>query len=136
MADIHLRKLVHFTIPVSDLDRAEAFYTGLLGFARVRRSGHMCFLRCGGDLFVLTHSEKPIDPNPAEHHEIHTAFLAAGADYDAALTALAAAGVRVFLEESRDRGTFQGRSAYFHDPDGNVIEIIDLANDPWAEADA
>lgn len=133
MTGINLRKLVHFTIPVTDLDRAEAFYTGLLGFRRVRRSGHMCFLRCGDDLFVLTHSEKPVDPNPPDRHEIHTAFLAQGADYDAALQTLAAAGVRVFLEEARDRGTFQGRSAYFHDPDGNVIEIIDLANDPLVE---
>ncbi|MFN4283177.1 MAG: VOC family protein [Alphaproteobacteria bacterium] len=135
MTDIRLGKLVHFTIPVSDLDRAEQFYVGLLGFARVRRSGHMCFLRCGDDLFVLTHSEKPIDANPPDRHEIHTAFLAVGADYDAALESLAGHGVRVFLQEARDRGTFQGRSAYFHDPDGNVIEIIDLANDPWSERD-
>ncbi len=135
MAGIHLQKLVHFTIPVKDLDRAEVFYTTLLGFTKVRRSPHMCFLRCGSDLFVLTRSEKPVDPNPPDRHEIHTAFLASGADYDAALATLAAAGVRVFLEENRASGTFQGRSAYFHDPDGNVIEVIDLANDPLAEQD-
>jgi len=133
MAALKLQKLVHFTIPVKDLDRAEAFYTELLGFAKVRRSGHMCFLRCGGDLFVLTLSEKPVDPNPPDHHEIHTAFLAKGADYDAALRTLSENGVRVFLEETRDRGTFEGRSAYFHDPDGNVLEVIDLANNPWDE---
>lgn len=133
MADIRLRKLVHFTIPVTDLDRAETFYAGLLGFSKVRRNAHMCFLRCGDDLFVLTRSEKPIDSNPPDRHEIHTAFLAAGADYDAAVQSLAGHGVRVFLEEDRRRGTFQGRSAYFHDPDGNVIEIIDLQNDPLAD---
>ncbi len=43
--------------------------------------------------------------------------------------------MRVFLEESRARGTFQGRSAYFHDPDGNVLELIDLTNDPLADAE-
>lgn len=135
MAALKLQKLVHFTIPVKDLDRAETFYTGLLGFVKVRRSPHMCFLRCGADLFVLTHSDMPVDPNPPERHEIHTAFLARGAEYDAALQVLSENGVQVFLEESRDRGTFQGRSAYFHDPDGNVIELIDLANDPWADAE-
>ena len=131
---LNLQKLVHFTIPVTDLDRAEAFYTGLLGLTKVRRSGHMCFLRCGDDLFVLTHSEKPIDHNPPDRHEIHTAFLVQGAAYDTALTTLKTHGVRVFLEDARERGTFQGRSAYFHDPDSNVLELIDLTNDPFANA--
>jgi catechol 2,3-dioxygenase-like lactoylglutathione lyase family enzyme len=130
---LHLQKLVHFTIPVTDLDRAETFYTGLLGFTKVRRNPHMCFLRCGDDLFVLTHSEKPVDPNPPDRHEIHTAFLVQGAAYDAALKTLAEADVKVFLEENRTRGTFQGRSAYFHDPDGNVLELIDLTNDPLSD---
>jgi len=133
MAAIELQKLVHFTIPVTDLDHAEAFYTGLLGLKKVRRSPHMCFLRCGDDLFVLTRSERPIDPNPPDRHEIHTAFLVQGDAYDAALKTLAEHGVRVFLEEARDRGTFQGRSAYFHDPDGNVLELIDLTNDPLSD---
>jgi catechol 2,3-dioxygenase-like lactoylglutathione lyase family enzyme len=132
---LHLQKLVHFTIPVTDLDQAEAFYTGLLGLTKVRRSPHMCFLRCGDDLFVLTRSERPIDPNPPNRHEIHTAFLVQGSAYDAALQTLAAQGVPVFLEESRERGTFQGRSAYFHDPDGNVLELIDLTNDPLADGE-
>jgi hypothetical protein len=41
--------------------------------------------------------------------------------------------VHVIREEERRTGTFQGRSAYFHDPDRNVIEIIDLQNDPMQE---
>ena len=135
MAAIELQKLVHFTIPVTDLDHAEAFYTGLLGLTKVRRSPHMCFLRCGNDLFVLTHSEKPIDPNPPNRHEIHTAFLVRGSAFDRALKTLAEHGVRVFLEEDRARGTFQGHSAYFHDPDGNVLELIDLTNDPLADGE-
>lgn len=133
---LRLRKLVHFTIPVKDLDRAEAFYTGLLGCRKVRRNAHMVFLRVGDNHFVLTHSEKPVDPNPPDRHEIHTAFLVSPADYDSALAELEAQGVRVFLEEDRDRGTFQGRSAYFHDPDGNVLELIDLRNDPRADTGA
>ncbi|HEY4135333.1 MAG TPA: VOC family protein [Alphaproteobacteria bacterium] len=133
---LNLQKLVHFTIPVKDLDRAEAFYTGLLGLQKIRRNPHMLFLRCGGDHFVLTHSERPVDPNPPDRHEIHTAFLVAPAGYDAALKTLADHGVRVFLEEDRQRGTFQGRSAYFHDPDGNVLELIDLRNDPASDSGA
>jgi hypothetical protein len=43
--------------------------------------------------------------------------------------------VRIFKEEDRKHGTFRGRSAYFHDPDRNVIEIMDLVEGPVSEAD-
>jgi catechol 2,3-dioxygenase-like lactoylglutathione lyase family enzyme len=127
------RKLVHFTIPVKDLDRSEKFYTEILGFQKVRRNPHMVFMRTGQDHFVLTHSEKPIDPNPGDNHEIHTAFLVDPDEYDRAMKELPAKGVRIIKDEDRRKGTFQGRSAYFHDPDRNVIEIIDLQNDPMAD---
>ena len=39
---------------------------------------------------------------------------------------LPARGVAIFKQESRDAGVFVGRSAYIRDPDGNVIEFIDL----------
>jgi catechol 2,3-dioxygenase-like lactoylglutathione lyase family enzyme len=57
-------------------------------------------------------------------------------DYDAAKAFLAQRGIRIFKEEDRRSGTFQGRSAYFHDPDRNVIEIIDLVRGPVAEGEA
>lgn len=128
--------LVHFTIPVKDLDRSEAFYTQIMGFEKVRRNRHMVFLRAGADHFVLTHSEKPIDPNPGDMHEIHTAFRVAPDEYDRSIKFLEAKGVRVFKQEDRRSGTFQGRSAYFHDPDRNVLELIDLQNDPSTDTGA
>ena len=39
---------------------------------------------------------------------------------------LAAKGINILKEEDRGDGTFQGRSAYFEDPDRNVLEIMDL----------
>jgi hypothetical protein len=39
-------------------------------------------------------------------------------------------GVDIFKEEDRRSGTFQGCSAYFHDPDRNVIEIRHLVCGP------
>ena len=51
--------VLHFTIPVKDLDRSEQFYTEILGMEKIRRTGHMVFLRAAGrDNFVLTYSEK------------------------------------------------------------------------------
>ena len=128
--------VVHFTIPVKDLDRSEKFYTEIMGMERLRRNSHMVFMRAGEDCLVLTHSEKPIDPNAGDTHDIHHAFRVAAQDYEGAKAFLAQNGIHIFKEEDRRSGTFQGRSAYFHDPDRNVLEIIDLVRGPVAEGEA
>lgn len=128
--------VLHFTIPVKQLDRSEKFYTEILGMERVRRTDHMVFLSAAGkDSFVLTYSEKPIDPNPEGRHEIHTAFRLAPEEYDRAKVFLAQKGIKIFKEEDRRTGTFRGRSAYFLDPDHNVIEIMHLVRGPVGERD-
>ena len=55
------RGVLHFTIPVKDLDRSERFYTQVLGMEKLRRNDHMVFMRSGEDCFVLTYSENDID---------------------------------------------------------------------------
>jgi catechol 2,3-dioxygenase-like lactoylglutathione lyase family enzyme len=127
--------VVHFTIPVKDLDRSERFYTQIMGMERLRRNDHMVFLRAGADCFVLTYSEKAVDPNAGDAHDIHHAFRVTARAYDEAKAFLAQKGIRVFKEEDRRSGTFQGRSAYFHDPDRNVLEIIDLVRGPVADSE-
>jgi catechol 2,3-dioxygenase-like lactoylglutathione lyase family enzyme len=122
--------VLHFTIPVKDIARAEKFYTEIVGLKAINRNDHMVFMRANDDYFVLTYSEKPVDPNVGDKHEIHSAFRMSAQAYDDALKFLAAKGIKVFKEEDRRAGTFQGRSAYFHDPDRNVIELIDLARPP------
>ena len=126
---------VHFTIPVKDLDISEKFYTEVFGFEKMRRNNHMVFLRAHGANFVLTYSENPVDPNKGDKHDIHTAFRVSPEEYDRAKIWLAEKGIRIFKEEDRPSGTFQGRSAYFHDPDRNVIEIIDLRRGPVREGE-
>jgi catechol 2,3-dioxygenase-like lactoylglutathione lyase family enzyme len=127
--------VLHFTIPVKDLDRSEKFYTEILGMEKLRRNNHMVFMRAAEDSFVLTYSENPIEPNRGDAHEIHHAFRVTAEEYDRAKTFLASKDIQIFKEEDRKKGTFQGRSAYFHDPDRNVIEIIDLIRGPVAEKD-
>ena len=123
---IKMKGLTHFTIPVKDLKRSKKFYCETLGFDFVRENPHMVFCKCEDDYFVLTHSEKPIDPNPDDRHEIHTAFYVDSDEYDRALKFLDEQGIRVFKTEERESGaTFTGRSAYFHDPDRNVLELHD-----------
>lgn len=122
--------ILHFTIPVKDLDRSEKFYTELLGFEKVGRTERIVFLRAGADFFNLTYSENPITLNPGNRHEIHSAFRVTPEIYEETLKSLPARGVEIFKQEDRQSGVFVGRSAYIRDPDGNVIEFIDLKRAP------
>ncbi len=126
---LNLKGLVHFTIPVSDIARSEAFYADLLGMKVIQRlppAVGMLFLRCGRDYLVLSRTTQPIGLEREDDSSIHHAFAVEGDEFDAALMELERNRVKVFLSEVRDQGVFTGRSAYFHDPDGNVLEIIDL----------
>jgi catechol 2,3-dioxygenase-like lactoylglutathione lyase family enzyme len=126
--------VLHFTIPVKNLDRAEKFYTDLLGFEKVGRTERIVFLRAGGDFFNLTYAENQITLNAANRHEIHSAFRVTPQVYDATLKLLPSKGVEIFKEEKRESGVFVGRSAYIRDPDDNVIEFIDLKRAPAPRA--
>ena len=60
------RGVVHFSIPVSDLEVSKTFYTELLGLTFLRHSPAfgMVFLSAGKDYITLCESETPIQPNP------------------------------------------------------------------------
>jgi glyoxylase I family protein len=122
--------VLHFTIAVKDLDRAEKFYADTLGFEKVGRTDRIVFLRAGDDFFNLTYSQNPITLNPEGQHQIHSAFRLAPQVYEETVKALPQKGVEIFKEEDRQSGVFVGRSAYIRDPDGNVIEFIDLKRAP------
>ena len=122
--------VLHFTIPVKNLDRAEKFYGEILGFKKIGRTDRIVFMRAGDDYFNLTYSENPITLNAAGRHEIHSAFRVTPQAYEEALRSLPANGVEIFKQEDRRVGVFVGRSAYIRDPDGNVIEFIDLVRAP------
>jgi catechol 2,3-dioxygenase-like lactoylglutathione lyase family enzyme len=122
--------VLHFTIPVKNLDRSEKFYTEILDFAKIGRTDRIVFMRAGDDYFNLTYSENPITTNFGDRHEIHSAFRMTPQAYDEALKILPAKGVEIFKQEDRRSGVFVGRSAYIRDPDDNVIEFIDLVRAP------
>lgn len=121
--------LAHFTIPVSDIKRAQAFYEGTLGMTVVQpeRNGNgMVFLDAGGDCVILATVDKPI--STARERNIHHAFKVAHEDYELARKELTAKGVKIEYEEDRQGGAVNGPRFYFADPDGNMLEIIDLTS--------
>ena len=50
---ISLSALGQIALPVSDADRAEAFYGGQLGLPKLFRFGHLVFFDCGGVRLML-----------------------------------------------------------------------------------
>ena len=45
--------VVHFTIPVTDLERSAKFYNELLGMRILYKTPRMVFLKCGDDYLIL-----------------------------------------------------------------------------------
>ena len=124
---IETKGLAHFTIPVTDTVRSMAFYADILGMTpiQVNHERGMVFLDTGGDCVILAKSEAKIDP---DDHDVHHAFVVDADHYEDAKKDLTSNGVDVFFEEDRQGGAVNGPRAYFHDPDGNVLEIISLTS--------
>ena len=125
---IKTKGILHVTIPVSDPARSRAFYTDILGLEFVaqvpKENPHFVFLKSGADYVLLGRDTS----RGRFSNIIHHAFMVDGDAYDATVAELKAKGVDVFREDQRDEGIFTGRSAYFHDPDNNALEIIHLTN--------
>jgi catechol 2,3-dioxygenase-like lactoylglutathione lyase family enzyme len=120
--------VLHVTIPVSDPARSRAFYTDIRGLEFVgqapQENPHFVFLKSGSDYVVLGR-----DTSRGRFSDIiHHAFMVDGEAYDTTVAELKAKGVDVFREDQREQGVFTGRSAYFHDPDNNALEVIHLTN--------
>lgn len=129
MSPIKPRGVVHFSIPVSDLEASKKFYTELLGLTFLRESPayQLMFLSVGRDYVVLAKSDTPIQPNAEGSRRVHHAFAVEPEAYEAAKTYLQENGVEIIDEEIRASGTFPGRQFYIHDPDGNVIELSEFS---------
>ena len=118
--------ILHFTLSVTDLDRARAFYEEVVGATFWRKNDSSVFMRCGEQHFVLARTGYHTPQNRGTDSLIHHAFMFDAKDFDAALVHVEACGVEVLLYEDKGHRSFTGRHAYFHDPDGNAIEFIDF----------
>jgi glyoxylase I family protein len=119
--------LLHASLLVADLDRARAFYEGVLGLVPSASRPDLGFpgvwydVGRGGQIHLLRLANPdPVTGRP-EHggRDRHTAL--AVRDWEAAQACLAAARVPYRLSRS-------GRRALFcRDPDGNALELIEAA---------
>jgi len=122
--------IAHFSIPVSDLDVSRKFYCDVVGCRHLATppGGKLCFIDAGGTCLILCKADAPINPVLQDSNGVHHSFTIADGKYDSALDRLKSHGVEIFFEEDRQGGVVNGPRAYFRDPDGTVLEFIDLTS--------
>ena len=122
---ITTNRLVHFSIPVSDLERGKQFYSEVLGMKTVATPPRMVFLRFGSDTMILCQKPEMIPKDLDKEGLVHHAFSVTPKEWDLAKMKMSEAGISITGEEDRKGGVFVGRSLYFKDPDGNALELFD-----------
>lgn len=127
-------RIGHVHLKVADLDRAIAFYSGVLGFGLQQRYGSQAaFLSAGGyhhHIGLNTwESRGGTPPAPGHTGLFHAAILyPTRRDLADALRRLEAAGVP--LDGASDHGVSE--ALYLRDPDGNGLELYwDRAPEDW-----
>jgi len=115
--------VLHFSLPVTDLDRSRKFYEGVLGMKVIEQSPRMVFLQTGDDHIILAKGKEPLKYDSAKSTPVHHAFKVKPDEFQSSIEDLRKNGVAVFNIEDRNEGVFWGPQAYFLDPDGNKLEI-------------
>lgn len=118
-------RIGHIHLKVADLERAIAFYSGVLGFEVTQRYGDQAaFLSAGGyhhHIGLNTWESKGGPPPPRGTTGLyHIAILyPARSDLADALRRIRAAGIP--LDGAADHGVSE--ALYLRDPDGNGVEL-------------
>ena len=112
---MEMKGLNHVNIGVSDLEKSKKFYCEVFGMAEVYREPHLIFLICGRDILTLQDNY-----NQKTTEGMHFGFDVNSEDEINKW--------KDWLKEKNisivnERGDEGGAGIYFHDPDGNTIEI-------------
>jgi catechol 2,3-dioxygenase-like lactoylglutathione lyase family enzyme len=124
---MNIRRIKETCIYVSDLEQTRTFYQGKLGLSLLSLvRGRHVFFRAGESVLLCfiasqTEQEKELPPHGARG-SVHFAFEVGKEEYAAALQKIKDAGITI-LHEHLWKGTL--RSFYFHDPDKNLVEVIE-----------
>jgi catechol 2,3-dioxygenase-like lactoylglutathione lyase family enzyme len=124
-----IRGIVETCINVSNMSQARRFYESVFGFEAMVHDERFCAFHVGPDVLLLfTHgaSDNPIPLNGGlipPHNTVgagHLAFAVSRDEIETWRKALNVQGIQIESEISWDRG---GKSIYFRDPDGNLLEL-------------
>jgi catechol 2,3-dioxygenase-like lactoylglutathione lyase family enzyme len=118
-----LNGVLEVSIYVDDVPRAVAFYERVLGLTVLEADERLTAMAAGRQIVLVCRRGASVSRPTGSHDasgQQHIAFSVAAADVRAWEARLLEAGVTI--EESRAwaRG---GRSLYFRDPDGHLLEL-------------
>jgi catechol 2,3-dioxygenase-like lactoylglutathione lyase family enzyme len=126
-----LRDLKETSLYVEDLERAKRFYREVLGLHALVEENVFCALDVNGAhvllLFLRGASKSPkelpggVIPPHDGSGSLHIGFAVDTEQFPAWESQLAAHDVPIVSRVSWPRG---GRSVYFHDPDGHLLELL------------
>jgi catechol 2,3-dioxygenase-like lactoylglutathione lyase family enzyme len=124
---IKIEGVTHWSIPVNDLEKSEAFYRDLLGLEYKGRltGGRMACLAVDGNNILLCQRNKPVTGRDVEDAPLHHSFTVDPACFEDACRTLVERGVPIDSLVYREKGFFTGRELYFNDPSGNRLELRD-----------
>jgi catechol 2,3-dioxygenase-like lactoylglutathione lyase family enzyme len=115
---------------VADIDRAERFYRDVMALRQIgKEPGRHVFFRVGSGVLLLFRAERTrrsesLPPHGADG-EIHVCFTTSPEDYEAWKRRIRSHDI-IIEQETEWPG---GRSFYFRDPDGNLLELANT--DIW-----
>lgn len=114
-------------IYVSDLQRTKTFYSDQLELPVISMAeGRHVFFRAGSSVLLCFIAQKTLEEKELPPHgargSIHFAFEVGKSQYPGALENMRVLGIPVLHEQHWPSGL---RSFYFHDPDQNLVEVIE-----------
>ena len=117
----HVERIDHVVLRVRDLPGMVRFYEQALGFKVERTLERLSLvqMRAGASMLDLVRGERP----PSGGNMDHLCFRIEPFDRDAIVTRLAPFGISVGETVERYGAEGNGASVYFHEPEGNQIEL-------------
>lgn len=113
----------HITLRVNEIERAEAFYSGLLGFELEKKMGRsMAVYRVGRDTIVLVEAETSYNRDSKDYRVDHFGFTVPKPEIVDEIAEYLKENEVTILSGPSNRKN--GRFVFISDPDGNMIEIF------------
>jgi catechol 2,3-dioxygenase-like lactoylglutathione lyase family enzyme len=124
---MNIARIKETCIYVTDLEATKQFYSYQLGLPLISMvAGRHIFFKAGESVLLCfiadkTQGEKELPPHGAKG-SVHFAFEVARSEYDAILQQIKNTGITILHEQVWKDDI---RSFYFHDPDKNLVEMIE-----------
>lgn len=126
MGKVKFKGLNHITLRVNNIEKAEQFYSDILGLEIEKKMGRsMTVYRIGKDTLVLVEAETEYEKTSKDYRVDHFGFFVDSPEQVDELAAIFREEEVTILSGPSNRKT--GRFVFISDPDGNMIEIFNEA---------